>query len=328
MTDATPSPDGPVVIGGSTGFMGQYLIPRLRAAGREVITISRSGADIAWGDQHAIDRAVDGSSLVIGLAGKSVNCRYTPDNRAAIFRSRLDTTSSLSSAIAKATTPPPLWVNSSTATIYRHAEDRPMTESSGDLGTGFSVEVAKAWERALFADDLPRTRRVALRSAIVLGHGGVLGPLKNLARLGLGGAQHDGPWPVSRARRAAGTGHLPGARRGAQRFSWVHVEDVARIIDFLEATPSLEGPVNAASPNPSDNAEFMATVRRVLGVGFGPPMPRWMLELGAIGIRTETELILKSRWVIPEKLTLAGFEFAYPKLEDAIRESFDVAAAA
>ncbi|WP_279630362.1 epimerase [Microbacterium phyllosphaerae] len=328
MTDATPSPDGPVVIGGSTGFMGQYLIPRLRAAGREVITISRSGADIAWGDQHAIDRAVDGSSLVIGLAGKSVNCRYTPDNRAAIFRSRLDTTSSLSSAIAKAHTPPPLWVNSSTATIYRHAEDRPMTESSGDLGTGFSVEVAKAWERALSADDLPRTRRVALRSAIVLGHGGVLGPLKNLARLGLGGAQHDGPWPVSRARRAAGTGHLPGARRGAQRFSWVHVEDVARIIDFLEATPSLEGPVNAASPNPSDNAEFMATVRRVLGVGFGPPMPRWMLELGAIGIRTETELILKSRWVIPEKLTLAGFEFAYPKLEDAIRESFDVAAAA
>ena len=328
MTDVIPSPEGPVVIGGSTGFMGQYLIPRLRAAGREVITISRSGADIAWGDQDAIDRAVDGSALVIGLAGKSVNCRYTPDNRAAIFRSRLDTTSSLSTAIAKASSPPPLWVNSSTATIYRHAEDRPMTESSGDLGTGFSVEVAKAWERALFAADLPHTRRVALRSAIVLGHGGVLGPLKNLARLGLGGAQHDGPWPVSRARRAAGTGHLPGARRGAQRFSWVHVEDVARIIDCLEATPSLEGPVNAASPNPSDNAEFMATVRRVLGVGFGPPMPRWMLELGAIGIRTETELILKSRWVIPEKLTLAGFEFAYPKLEDAIRESFDVAAAA
>ena len=217
MTDAIPSPEGHVVIGGSTGFMGQYLIPRLRAAGREVITISRSGADIAWGDQDAIDRAVDGSALVIGLAGKSVNCRYTPDNRAAIFRSRLDTTSSLSTAIAKASSPPSLWVNSSTATIYRHAEDRPMTESSGDLGTGFSVEVAKAWERALFADDLPHTRRVALRSAIVLGHGGVLGPLKNLARLGLGGAQHDGPWPVSRARRAAGTGHLPGARRGAQR---------------------------------------------------------------------------------------------------------------
>ena len=109
-----------------------------------------------------------------------------------------------------------------------------------------------------------------------------------------------------------------------QRFSWVHVEDIARIIDFLEVTPTLDGPVNAASPNPTDNADFMATVRRVLGVRIGPPMPRWMLELGAIAIRTETELILKSRWVIPEKLTVAGFEFAYPDLEDALRESFDL----
>ncbi|MFK4851543.1 epimerase [Microbacterium sp. ZW T6_19] len=314
---------GRVVIGGSSGFMGQYLLPRLREAGREVVTISRSNADIAWDDQDAIDRAVDGSSLVIGLAGKSVNCRYTAENRAEIFRSRLDTTKALSGAIARAENPPALWVNSSTATIYRHAEDRPMTESTGEIGTGFSVEVAKAWEKALFADDLPTTRRVALRSTIVLGHGGVLGPLKNLARLGLGGAQHDGWWPVSRARRAAGTAHLPGARRGRQRFSWVHVDDVARIIDFLEEHPELDGPVNAASPNPVDNTTFMATVRAVLGARIGPPMPRWMLEIGAIGIRTETELILKSRWVLPEKLSAAGFEFRYPTLEAAVRESFD-----
>ncbi|MBO0981304.1 epimerase [Microbacterium sp. SD291] len=313
---------GRVVIGGSTGFMGRYLVPRLRAAGREVVTISRSGADLRWRDQASIDRAVDGAELVIGLAGKSVNCRYTPENRAEIFRSRLDTTASLGSAIAGAANPPALWVNSSTATIYRHAEDRPMTESTGEIGTGFSVEVAKAWERALFVEDLPHTRRVALRSTIVLGDGGVLGPLQGLARRGLGGAQHDGRWPVSAARRAAGTGHFPGARRGRQRFSWVHVEDTARIIEFLEDTPSLEGPVNAASPNPVDNAEFMATVRRVLGVGFGPPMPRWMLELGAIGIRTETELILKSRWVLPEKLLAAGFEFRHPHLEAAVRESY------
>lgn len=314
---------GRVVIGGSTGFMGRYLLPRFRAEGREVVTISRSGADIRWGDQVEIDRAVDGAALVIGLAGKSVNCRYTPENRAEIFRSRQDTTSSLSTAISRASAPPALWVNSSTATIYRHAEDRPMTESTGEIGTGFSVEVAKTWEKALFADDLPATRRVALRSTIVLGHGGVLEPLRGLTRLGLGGAQHDGRWPVSAARRAAGTGHFPGARRGRQRFSWVHIEDVARIIDFLEQTPSLEGPVNAASPNPVDNVEFMATVRRVLGARIGPPMPRWMLELGAIGIRTETELILKSRWVLPEKLTAAGFEFRYPDLEGAVRESFD-----
>ncbi len=319
---------GRVVIGGATGFMGRFLASRLRTDGREVVTISRSGADIRWGDQAAIDRAVDGSTLVIGLAGKSVNCRYTAENRAEIFRSRLDTTSSLSTAISRASAPPELWVNSSTATIYRHAEDRPMTEATGEIGSGFSVEVAKAWERALFAGDLPGTRRVALRSAIVLGHGGVLEPLRNLARLGLGGPQYDGRWPVSRARRAAGTGHLPGARRGRQKFSWVHIEDVARIIDFLEQTRSLTGPVNVASPHPVDNREFMATVRRVLGVRVGPPLPRWMLELGAIGIRTETELILKSRWVLPEKLTAAGFTFRYPELEDAIRESFDLAPAA
>lgn len=196
-----------------------------------------------------------------------------------------------------------------------------MTESAGEIGTGFSVEVARAWEKALFADDLPQTRRVALRSTIVLGHGGVLGPLKNLARIGLGGAQHDGWWPISRARRTAGTAHVPGAKHGRQRFSWVHIDDVTRIIDFLERHPELDGAVNAASPDPVDNTTFMRTVRRVLGVRFGPPMPRWMLELGAIGIRTETELILKSRWVLPEKLAAAGFEFEYPTLEGAIRES-------
>ena len=312
---------GRVVIGGSSGFMGRRLQQKYRGEGREVVTISRSGADLSWGDQAGIDQAVDGAALVIGLAGKSVNCRYTPENRAEIFRSRLDTTAVLSQAIQAAANPPALWVNSSTATIYRHAEDRAMTESAGEIGTGFSVEVAKAWEKALFADDLPQTRRVALRSTIVLGHGGVLGPLKNLARIGLGGAQYDGRWPVSRARKAAGTAHFPGAKRGAQRFSWVHIDDVTRIIDFLEQHPELEGAINAAAPNPVDNATFMATVRRVLGVRFGPPMPRWMLEVGAIGIRTETELILKSRWVLPEKLTAAGFEFEYPTLEGAVRES-------
>ncbi|MGP6177650.1 epimerase [Microbacterium sp. A196] len=314
--------EGRVVIGGSSGFMGRRLQEKYRAEGREVTTISRSGADLSWSDHSGIDQAIDGAALVIGLAGKSVNCRYTPENRDEIFSSRLQTTAALSHAIQAAAAPPALWVNSSTATIYRHAEDRPMTESSGEIGTGFSVEVARAWEKAMFADDLPHTRRVALRSTIVLGHGGVLGPLKNLARIGLGGAQHDGWWPVSRARKAAGTAHLPGAKHGRQRFSWVHIDDVTRIIDFLEQHPELDGAVNAAAPNPVDNTTFMATVRRVLGVRFGPPMPRWMLELGAIGIRTETELILKSRWVLPEKLVAAGFEFEYPTLEGAVRESF------
>ncbi len=311
-----------MVIGGSSGFMGQHLQQKYRAEGREFVTVSRSGADLRWDDQAGIDQSVDGAALVIGLAGKSVNCRYTPENRAEIFRSRLDTTATLSSAIRAAADPPPVWVNSSTATIYRHAEDRPMTEDGGETGTGFSVEVAKAWEDALFAEELRGTRRVALRSTIVLGEGGVLGPLRDLARIGLGGAQHDGWWPASKARRAAGTAHLPGAKHGRQRFSWVHLDDIGRIIDFIEDHPELEGPVNAAAPHPVDNTTFMATVRRVLGVRIGPPMPRWMLELGAIGIRTETELILKSRWVLPEKLTDAGFEFTYPTLEPAVRASF------
>ncbi|WP_243233281.1 epimerase [Microbacterium sp. CIAB417] len=319
---------GRVVIGGSSGFIGRHLTDEYRSEGREVVTISRSGADLSWPDQAGIDAAVDGAALVIGLAGKSVNCRYTPENRAEIFSSRLETTAALSRAIGRAAAPPPLWVNSSTATIYRHAEDRPMTEADGELGTGFSVEVAKAWERALFADPLPRTRRVALRSAIVLGHGGVLGPLRTLARLGLGGAQHDGRWPVPARRRDAGTAHLPGARRGRQRFSWVHVDDVAGIIDFLEEHPELEGPINAAAPAPVDNATFMATIRGVLGVRIGPPLPRWMLEIGAIGIRTETELILKSRWVVPEKLSAVGYAFRHPTLEPALRESFDLVPAA
>lgn len=313
-----------VVIGGSSGFMGQHLHAKYRAAGREVITISRNNADLTWADHRGIAQAIDGAGLVIGLAGKSVNCRYTPANRAEIFRSRLDTTAALSTAIATASSPPPVWVNSSTATIYRHAVDRPMTESAGEIGGGFSVEVAKAWEKALFADDLPQTRRIALRTAIVLGDGGVLGPLRGLSRLGLGGAHYDGWWPVSAARRAAGTGHLPGARQGRQRFSWIHIEDVARIIDLLEETPTLEGPINASSPNPVDDREFMATVRRTLGAKFGPPMPRWMLELGAIGMSTETELVLKSRWVLPERLTAAGFDFRYPLLPEAIAASFGV----
>ncbi|MGO4679410.1 epimerase [Microbacterium sp. 2MCAF23] len=319
---------GRVVLGGSTGFIGQDLARRWRAAGREVITISRHGADLTWGDQAGIDAAVDGADLVVGLAGKSVNCRYTPANRAEIFRSREETTAALRTAIGRAATPPPLWVNSSTATIYRHAEDRAQTESTGELGTGFSVEVARAWERALFTGELPGTRRVALRTAIVLGDGGVLATLRTLTRRGLGGTQHDGHWPIGRARRAAGTAHEFRTRGGRQRFSWVHLDDVAGIIAFLEAHPELEGPVNVVSPGAGDNRTLMATIRRALDVPFGLPQPRWMLELGAIGIRTETELILKSRWVAPEKLLAAGYAFAHPDLDEAVRASFTTAARA
>ncbi len=308
-----------VVLGGASGFMGRALRAHYAAAGREVVTIGRSGADLAWADAAGIARAVDGASLVVGLAGKSVSCRYTERNRDEIFASRLTTTRALSTAIATADAPPPLWVNSSTATIYRHADDRPMTESDGELGTGFSVEVAKAWERELFAAELPATRRVALRSAIVLGRdGGVLPELAGLARVGLRGPQLDGWWPVTPARVRAGTAHRPGTRGGRQRFSWVHIADILGILDHLERTPELAGPVNASAPGPVESRDLMAAVRRRVGARVSFPMPRWMLEIGALARGTETELILKSRWVLPERLVDSGYAFAFPTLDGAL----------
>ncbi|MBM7830444.1 NAD dependent epimerase/dehydratase family enzyme [Agromyces cerinus] len=309
-----------VVIAGASGFIGRHLVARYRAAGIEVRTIGRgASADAAWGDPAAIAGLVDGCDVLVNLAGKSVNCRYTPRNRAEIVRSRVETTAALRSAVESAAVPPRVWFNSSTATIYRHAEDRPMTERDGELGSGFSVEVAKAWEREFFAGALPATRRIALRIAIVLGDGSVMRPLARLARFGLGGPQLDGRWPATRARRAAGTHHEFTARSGRQRFSWVHIDDVAGIIDFLAERPDLDGVVNVSAPNPTDNRTLMRTIRRLLGVPFGIPAWRWMLEPGSAVIRTETELVLKSRWVVPERLLDAGYEFAYPDLEPALR---------
>ncbi len=315
------SPRGPVVVAGASGFMGRALVAHWREAGREVRTIGRagSGADATWGDGDAIRQVIDGSAMVVNLAGKSVNCRYHAVNRAEIVRSRVETTRELAEAIADVPSTPPLWINSSTATIYRHAEDRPMTESDGEIGTGFSVSVATAWERELFAPDLPETRRVAIRTAIVLGDGSALIPLLRLARWGLGGPQWDTPWFSTRERRTAGTQHRFAATWGRQRFSWIHLDDVARALDFIEADDALTGPINLSSPNPVDGVELMRTLRRVLRMPVGLPAPRPVLEVGAWLVRTETELLLKSRWVLPERLTRAGFEFAVPDLEDAVR---------
>jgi NAD dependent epimerase/dehydratase family enzyme len=309
-----------IVIAGASGFIGRYLVEALRAEGAAVSLIGRHGPDARWGDTAAIAELIDGADVVINLAGKSVNCRYNARNRAEIFRSRLDTTRALGSAIAAAKKPPALWLNSSTATIYRHAEDRPQTESTGELGTGFSVSVATAWEHAFFERPLPRTRRVALRMAIVLGDGSVMPPLTRLARFGLGGAQLDGRWFATAARRAAGTFHEFRARGGRQRFSWVHIADVLGVIQFLIAHNEVDGVINVSSPNPTDSRGFMATLRGVLGVRLGIPTPRFALELGSMVIRTETELVLKSRWVVPERLLAAGYAFEYPELEPALRE--------
>jgi NAD dependent epimerase/dehydratase family enzyme len=311
-----------IVLAGASGFIGKYLTDAFRAESASVSLIGRHGPDAAWGDTAAINALIDGADVVINLAGKSVNCRYNAANRAEILRSRVDTTEALGAAIAAAKNPPALWINSSTATIYRHAEDRPQTESTGELGTGFSVSIAKAWEKAFFALDLPKTRRVALRMAIVLGDGSVMPPLRRLARFGLGGAQLDGRWFSTPARRAAGTFHEFRARGGRQRFSWVHIADVLGVIRFVRDHKEIDGVVNVSSPNPTDSRGFMATLRTVLRVPFGIPTPRFALEIGSFVIRTETELVLKSRWVVPETLERAGYQFAYPDLEPALRQIF------
>lgn len=312
------APEQPrVVIAGASGFVGRYLQDAFRDEGYEVVTVGRSG-DAVWGNTMRIRELVDGAALVVNMAGKSVDCRYGRRNRAEILRSRVDTTLELAEAIRTAEHAPPLWLNASTATIYRHADDRPQDEDTGELGEGFSVSVARAWERAFFDADLPATRRVALRMAIVFGDGSALVPLLRLAQAGLGGPQYDGRWFPTRSRLRAGTYHHDRHTHGRQRFSWVHVADVVGVVRFVRDHPEIEGPVNVSSPEPSDNRTVMATIREAVGRRIGIPTWRWMLELGSFAIRTETELVLKSRWVVPTRLLAAGYEFRHPDLRGAL----------
>ncbi|WP_145409142.1 TIGR01777 family oxidoreductase [Paenibacillus xylanexedens] len=287
-----------VVLAGGTGFVGQDFAQRFKRLGYEVFFISRQSGHIAWEDRAGIIQALEGAELLINLAGKSVNCRYTEENRRIILESRTQTTRILGESVLACNNPPKLWINSSTATIYRHAEDRPMTEQDGEIGTGFSVDVATAWEQAFFEFSLPSTRQVALRIAIVLGNGGVMEPLTNLVRFRLGGSQGS----------------------GRQQFSWIHIEDLFRMVTYLQEHSQLEGVFNASSPHPVTNRQLMAALRQQLNVGWGLPSPRWMLEFGARIIRTETELVLKSRWVIPERLEHEGFVFTYNTLDIALAE--------
>lgn len=288
-----------VVIAGASGFIGSYFRRRFLEEGWQVRTVGRdASADAQWNDDGAITKALEGAELLVNLAGRSVNCRYDEKHRREILDSRVLTTRALGRAVAACAEPPRTWINSSTGTIYRHAEDHPQSEVSGELGSGFSVDVARAWENELAAVVVPATRKVPLRIAIVLGSGGVISPLRNLARLGLGG--HMGP--------------------GTQKFSWIHVEDLFRVVLFIHADAGVTGPVNAASPYPVDNRELMSLVRRSMGVSFGIPTPAWLLEAGAVLIRTQTELVLKSRWVEPRKLLDAGFSFQYPALAGALNQ--------
>jgi NAD dependent epimerase/dehydratase family enzyme len=315
------------VIAGGSGFIGSAVADAFAADGYELRLIGRS-AGIRWDDRNALDRAVDGADVVINFAGRSVNCRYTDRNRQEILDSRLSTTRALRAAIDRADRRPGVWLNASTATIYRQSMDHPNTESDGEIGSGFSVDVATAWERELLAEPLPGTRRVALRMAIVIGGGPAARMLLTLARFGLGGTQYDGWCPPHRRYRGIGT--RPTGQRtapwyrsgGRQKFSWVHIDDVVEAIRFIRDDDRLAGPINVASPSPTDNCTLMRTLRRVVGARFGLPTRRWMLEVGMWALRTESELILKSRWVLPGALTDAGFTFAHTDLQEALTDVY------
>ncbi|WP_449062152.1 TIGR01777 family oxidoreductase [Planomonospora algeriensis] len=300
-----------IVIPGGTGQVGTILNHALTAAGHEVVVLTRGpvrGREVRWDGETLGPWAeeIDGSDIVINLAGRSVSCRYTPANLQAMMDSRVHSTRIVGEAIAAAARPPRVWLQMSTATVYSHRFDAPNDEATGVLGGAepgvpgywaYSVEIAKAWEQAQERAGTPHTRKVAMRSAMVMSpdRGGVFDVLLRLARLGLGG-------PVA---------------GGAQYVSWIHDRDFVRAVEFLIDRDDLTGPVNLAAPVPLPQRMFMRVLRAAWGVPVGLPATEWMAELGAFALRSDTELLLKSRRVVPGRLLEAGFAFDYAQWPEA-----------
>ncbi|MEU1658798.1 TIGR01777 family oxidoreductase [Streptomyces griseofuscus] len=303
-----------IVIPGGTGQIGTVLKRALDAAGHEVVVLTRRperAGEIEWDGRTPgpWTAAVDGSDVVINLAGRSVSCRYTAAHLREMMESRVDSARVVGAAIAGAARPPRVWLQMSTATVYAHRFDAPNDEATGVIGgseTGvpdcwaYSVDIAAAWERAQRQAETPATRKVALRSAMVMSPdpGGVFAVLSGLTRLGLGG-------PVA---------------GGAQYVSWIHEHDFVRAVEFLVDREDLAGPVNLAAPHPLPQRAFMRALRSAWGVPMGLPATRWMAEAGAFALRSDTELLLKSRRVVPGRLTEAGFAFQYPQWPRAADE--------
>ncbi len=305
-----------LVLAGGSGQVGTLLARHWLAAGHDLVVLTRRsstpfGRAVRW-DGRTLGlwaAELDGADALVNLAGRTVNCRYTAANRREIVESRVESTRVLGRAMARLEQPPRVWLQSSTATIYAHTFGPPHDELSGVIGGDepglpeayrFSVGVAKAWEAAASEFELPRTRLVLLRSALTLSPdaGGVFDVLLWLVRRGLGGTNGD----------------------GRQFVSWVHAFDFARALDWVVGHDELRGPVNVCAPNPVTNAEFMRTLRRAWGAPFGLPATRPMLEVGARLLGTETELILKSRRLVPGKLQASGFAFEFPTWKRAAAE--------
>ncbi|MBX9790101.1 MAG: TIGR01777 family oxidoreductase [Pirellulales bacterium] len=310
-----PASTRKLVLPGGAGFLGRLLAPWLAERGWEVVVLSRrnetvpgAACTVFWDGANlgAWHRELDGAAAVVNLAGRSVNCRYHERNRREIMASRVRSTQVLGEAIAACQQPPTVWLNSSTATIYKHSFEWAMTEERGEIGgtpaakDEFSVRVAQTWEQTFAAAPTPGTRKVALRLGMVLGleRGTVFQVLWRLTRLRLGGAM-------------AG---------GRQYVSWIHEVDFCRAVEWLLAHEEIGGPVNVVAPSPIPNRAMMAEFRRACGVRVGLPAEQWMLEVGSFFLRTETELVIKSRRVVPKRLVDAGFEFRYPTLGPAIDE--------
>jgi uncharacterized protein (TIGR01777 family) len=305
-----------IIIPGGSGYVGTVLARALHADGHDVVVLSRAKQNLPWRsvewDGETLGKWVDefeAADAIINLAGQSVNCRYTPENRRIITASRLQSTQVVGAAIAQAWTPPRVWLQASTATIYAHRYDAPNDEATGIIGGAepnapdtwrFSIDVATSWERALKDSPTPNTRRIAMRTAIVMhpDQGSPFDILLRLVRFGLGGQAGD----------------------GRQFVSWIHERDFVRAVLWLIEDEHLRGPVNLAAPNPLPNAEFMQALREAWGHPFGLPAPELILELGACLLGSETELILKSRRVVPTKLLQSGFRFNYPTWPEAARE--------
>jgi uncharacterized protein len=306
-----------VVIPGGSGQVGTILAHAFHQRGNDVVVLSRTQTDtppwrvVKWDGETLGDweTELEGADVVINLAGQSVNCRYTAENRRNIIDSRVKSTRIVGQAIAETSNAPRVWLQASTATLYAHRYDAANDEATGIIGGSepnapdtwrFSIDVVKKWERELNAAATPNTRKVLMRSAIVMSPnpGGPFDMLLKLVRLGLGGRFGN----------------------GKEYVSWIHDQDFVRTLDWLIQHDELEGPVNLAAPNPLPNAEFMQTLRKAWGIKFGLPATEWMLELGAFVLRSETELMLKSRRVIPPRLLNSGFTFQFPIWAEAAND--------
>lgn len=294
-----------IVIAGGNGFLGTALETHW-SIHHEVVTLVRKhssggtlhGNEVIWDGRTvgAWAEALEGADLLLNLAGKSVNCRYTAANKAAIVSSRVDSTRALGKAVERCRRPPRVWMNSSSATIYPHANGSPRDEGFTALENDFSVQVCKAWEAAFNESNAPETRKLILRTSIVLGHGGALTPYATLARLGLGGKHGS----------------------GKQMFSWIHIDDFAGIIEWLMRRGTGAGIYNIAAPNAVTNEQLMRSVRNAVHVPVGIAAPSWLIRLAGAIVGTEPELLLKSRWVLPGRLFQEGYRFRYGHIQDAL----------